>query len=207
MTMYAKKTLSLLAGASLLALAAGPAVAGTAGGNAAAETKIEGTEAVGTHANGTPKLDKVRAEGQTGAEIKADLDKAGKAVSDTAQSVAAAASDAATAAETKVRELMAGDSIDTIEGTAVRDIRGESIGEVGGVVRAKTDNDVYFVVDVGGFLGLGEREVAVPAREFTRAKGHFVLASATKAEMEQRAEYQADMYMPVEVDAEGAILN
>jgi hypothetical protein len=187
-------TLSLIAGASMLALAGNPAVAQS--------TSAETT----TNLNGTVKSDEVKADGQTGAEIKKDMDKAGEVVKDTASSVAAAASTAATAAETKIRELLEGDAIDDIEGTAVRDANGDSIGEVDEVVRGKSDNALYFVVDVGGFLGLGEREVAIPADRFTRTKNHFVLASATKAELEAHEEYMEDRYVEVDVDAHGNIV-
>lgn len=187
-------TLSLIAGASMLALAGNPAVAQS--------TSAETT----TNLNGTVKSDEVKADGQTGAEIKKDMDKAGEVVKDTASSVAAAASTAATAAETKIRELLEGDAIDDIEGTAVRDANGDSIGEVDEVVRGKSDNALYFVVDVGGFLGLGEREVAIPADRFTRTKNHFVLASATKAELEAHEEYTEDRYVEVDVDAHGNIV-
>lgn len=187
-------TLSLIAGASMLALAGNPAVAQS--------TSAETT----TNLNGTVKSDEVKADGQTGAEIKKDMDKAGEVVKDTASSVAAAASTAATAAETKIRELLEGDAIDDIEGTAVRDANGDSIGEVDEVVRGKSDNALYFVVDVGGFLGLGEREVAIPADRFTRTKTHFVLASATKAELEAHEEYMEDRYVEVDVDAHGNIV-
>ncbi|MDF1793641.1 MAG: PRC-barrel domain-containing protein [Thalassobaculaceae bacterium] len=185
-------TLSLIAGASMLALASNPSIAGSAS-----------TE---TNLNGTVKTDHVKAEGQTEAEIKKDMDKAGKVAKDAANTVATAASTAATAAETKIRELLAGDQIDNIEGTAVRDIRGDSVGEVDEVVRGKSDNELYFVTDVGGFLGLGEREVAIPASEFTRTDDHFVLASATKAELEKREEYNEDRFVEVKVDANGSIV-
>lgn len=185
-------TLSLIAGASMLALASNPSIAGSAS-----------TE---TNLNGTVKTDHVKSEGQTEAEIKKDMDKAGEVAKDTANTVAAAASTAATATETKIRELLAGDEIDHIEGTAVRDSRGESVGEVDEVVRGKSDNQLYFVTDVGGFLGLGEREVAIPADQFTRTEDHFVLASATKAELEAHEEYNEDRFIEVDVDADGKIV-
>ena len=181
-------TLSLIAGASMLALAGNPAIAGST--------------SVDTNANGTVKTDQVNASGQTEAEIKKDIDKAGKVVDDAANSVATAAM----ATETKIRELLEGSKIDDIEGTAVRDANGESIGEIDEVVMGKSDKVLYFVTDVGGFLGLGEREVVIPASEFTRADDHFVLNSATKAELESRDEYSEDRYIDVEVNADGTIV-
>ncbi|WP_028794304.1 PRC-barrel domain-containing protein [Thalassobaculum salexigens] len=185
-------TLSLIAGASMLALAGNPAIAGS--------TSAE------TNANGTVKTDHIKADGQTGTEIKKDMDKAGEVAKETANTVGAAAATAATATETKIRELLSGDQITEIEGTAVRDAKGDSIGEIDEVVRGKSDNVLYFVTDVGGFLGLGEREVAIPASEFTRADDHFILNSATKAELETREQFSEDRYVEVEVNADGTIV-
>ncbi|MEQ8584639.1 MAG: PRC-barrel domain-containing protein [Thalassobaculaceae bacterium] len=185
-------TLSLIAGASMIAIAGSPALA-----------QSTSTE---TNLNGTVKTDAVKADGQTGAEIEKDIDKAGKIAKDTANTVAAAASNAATATETKIREWLTGDRIESIEGTAVRDANGESIGEIGDVVRGKSDNSLYFVTDVGGFLGLGEREVAIPADQFTQSDNHFVLASATKAELEAREQYNEERFVQVTMDANGNIV-
>ncbi len=185
------KLLSLIAGTSLLALSAGPALAGS--------TSVE------TKSSTAVQTDAASADAQTGAEIKADLNKAGEAASDTAKAVGDAASDAATAAETKVRELLASNDIDSIEGTAVRDANGNSVGEVDGVVRSRVDDELFFVTDVGGFLGLGEREVAIPADEFTRAQDHFILASMTKEQLENRPEYDASRFVSVAIDATGSI--
>ncbi|SDG03363.1 PRC-barrel domain-containing protein [Thalassobaculum litoreum] len=185
-------TLSLIAGASMLALAGNPAIAGS--------TSAE------TNANGTVKTDHIKADGQTGTEIKKDMDKAGEVAKETANTVGAAAATAATATETKIRELLSGDQITEIEGTAVRDANGDSIGEIDEVVRGKSDNVLYFVTDVGGFLGLGEREVVIPASEFTRADDHFILNSATKAELETREQFSEDRYVEVEVNADGTIV-
>lgn len=185
-------TLSLIAGASLMALATSPAIAGS--------TSVE------TNANGTVKTDHIKADGQTGTEIKKDMNKAGEVVKDTATAVGTAATTAATATETKIRELFAGSKIDEIEGTAVRDANGESVGEIDEVVRGKTDGVLYFVTDVGGFLGLGEREVAIPASQFTRADDHLILNNATKAELESREQFSEDRYIEVEVNADGTIV-
>lgn len=186
-------TLSLIAGASMLALASNPAIA-------------ESKTSVETNANGTVKTDHINADGQTGTEIKKDMDKAGQVAKDTAAAVGNAATTAATATETKIRELLAGDQITEIEGTAVRDANGESIGEIDEVVRGTSDGVLYFVTDVGGFLGLGEREVVIPADQFTRADDHFILTSATKAELESREQYSEDRYVEVEVNADGTIV-
>jgi sporulation protein YlmC with PRC-barrel domain len=39
--------------------------------------------------------------------------------------------------------------------------RGEQLGDVEGVVRSAVDNKNYVVIDHGGFLGLGEKRIAL----------------------------------------------
>jgi hypothetical protein len=41
-------------------------------------------------------------------------------------------------------------------------IQGQEIGEITGLVRSRTGKELHAVVDAGGFLGIGERAVAVP---------------------------------------------
>src|SRR5690606_11275569 len=39
---------------------------------------------------------------------------------------------------------------------------GDDIGEVSGVARSRSDSELHALIDVGGFLGIGERTVAMP---------------------------------------------
>lgn len=180
---------ALLTGAALLTLSAGPVAAAGATSSTTSSTQVE---------TGSKTLNEAEKTDISGKE-------AVEATKDAANSAGKAISNAATATETKIRELFSSNEIEQIEGTAVRDTNGDSVGEVDGVVRAKSSDDLYFIVDVGGFLGLGEREVALPATSFSNAGDHFVLANMTKAELENHEVYNDSLYAPVSVDATGAI--
>jgi sporulation protein YlmC with PRC-barrel domain len=52
-----------------------------------------------------------------------------------------------------------------IEGKDVRTAAGETIGEVERVAYDPSEEAVYLVVATGGFLGIAEREVAIPLAE------------------------------------------
>ncbi|MCR9177567.1 MAG: PRC-barrel domain-containing protein [Alphaproteobacteria bacterium] len=185
--MNAKLKTALLTGAALLTLSAGPVAA------ASATTSTNSSTQVQTGSKTLNEAEKTDISGQEAVD----------ATKDAASSAGKALSDAATATETKIRELFSNGKMEQIEGAAVRDANGDSVGEVDGVVRAKSSDDLYFIVDVGGFLGLGEREVALPATSFTSADDHLVLANMTKAELENHEVYNASRYAPVSVDAAG----
>ena len=54
-----------------------------------------------------------------------------------------------------------------LAGLDVRNMEGEELGEVADVVKTAKDNRNYLVVSHGGFLGVADKEIAVP---FERAK-------------------------------------
>jgi sporulation protein YlmC with PRC-barrel domain len=61
---------------------------------------------------------------------------------------------------------------------------GHKIGEVDDLVVAPNTFVSYVIVGVGGFLGLGQKDVAVPARDFKIINKKVVLAGATKKALE-----------------------
>jgi hypothetical protein len=65
--------------------------------------------------------------------------------------------------------------------------RGERIGEIDSVVML--DEEPSAVLGVGGFLGLGERDVAVSLAELTREGENLVLDSITQNELRDMAEF------------------
>ncbi|WP_372423533.1 PRC-barrel domain-containing protein [Salinarimonas chemoclinalis] len=67
---------------------------------------------------------------------------------------------------------------------------GEEIGEVEEVV-VGADGTHYIVLEVGGFLGIGDDDVAIPMDRFAaRGDEGLVLVSMTEEELEQMAEYE-----------------
>jgi sporulation protein YlmC with PRC-barrel domain len=84
-------------------------------------------------------------------------------------------------------------------GKAVVNRNGEEIGEVERVVRRNEDGRHFAVISVGGFLGIGDKQVLVPLEEL-RAEGGKLhsTAASTEAELEGQTAYEADMYRQVE---------
>ncbi len=65
---------------------------------------------------------------------------------------------------------------------------GENIGDVNDLVLNKDGNSMLAIVGVGGFLGIGEKNVAVPVEKITVKKNEsgylFLTTSTSKAELE-----------------------
>jgi hypothetical protein len=54
------------------------------------------------------------------------------------------------------------------------------VGDVDDIIIAPDKAISYAIMCVGGFLGLGEHDVAIPFNQFKRGDGRFVLPGATK---------------------------
>ena len=67
-----------------------------------------------------------------------------------------------------------------ILGKDVYNDAGDKIGEVDDLIVAPNKSLSYAIVGVGGFLGVGEHQVAVPVSRFKQQMGKIVLRGATK---------------------------
>jgi sporulation protein YlmC with PRC-barrel domain len=67
-----------------------------------------------------------------------------------------------------------------ILGKDVYNDTGDKIGEVNDLIVAPNKSVSYAIVGVGGFLGVGEHDVAVPVSKFKQQGGKIVLKGATK---------------------------
>ena len=67
-----------------------------------------------------------------------------------------------------------------ILGKDVYNDAGDKIGEVDDLIVAPNKSLSYAIVGVGGFLGVGEHQVAVPVSRFKQQMGKIVLPKATK---------------------------
>lgn len=90
-----------------------------------------------------------------------------------------------------MQEGFSGMVVSDLVGLDVMAADGEELGEIESIVR---DGDqIAAIVGVGGFLGLGERDVSVPLSELSRsAEGDLRLSTWTKAEVDARPEVEAD---------------
>jgi Ca2+-binding EF-hand superfamily protein len=76
--------------------------------------------------------------------------------------------------------------------------QGQEIGDIDKIVKSKTDGKLNAVVAVGGFLGLGEKKVAVPLDQLSYQQGELVAQGMTKDQLEQQQAYDDQQYDVVE---------
>jgi len=72
---------------------------------------------------------------------------------------------------------------DKIMGKAVHNEKDEKIGDINDVVLASDGKAAYFIVGAGGFLGMGERNVAIPFEEIKQTGDKLVLSGYTKDQL------------------------
>jgi sporulation protein YlmC with PRC-barrel domain len=63
---------------------------------------------------------------------------------------------------------------------SVQNEQNEKVGEVVDIIVAPDKSISYAILSVGGFLGMGERYVAIPFNQLKADEGKFVLRGATK---------------------------
>ena len=80
-------------------------------------------------------------------------------------------------------------------GTNVKDTSGATIGKVEDIVLDKLSNNImYAIVGFGGFLGIGEKNVAVDLAQLSFAttdSGLKIVMDASKADLENLAAFNA----------------
>lgn len=86
------------------------------------------------------------------------------------------------------REMRAGDLI----GESIYNTGGENIGEIEDIVVNRGDNAVAALVGMGGFLGVGEKQVAVLLSDLEMRGGNIVVKDLTRTDFQRRLAYQAN---------------
>jgi PRC-barrel domain len=95
----------------------------------------------------------------------------------------------------------AGVSVSTVElrrvatgWSAKKQILGKDVyndaGEINDLIVTPDKALSYAIVGVGGFLGVGEREIAVPVGKFKQEKGKIVLHGATKEALKAAPKFE-----------------
>ncbi|MGP1394500.1 MAG: PRC-barrel domain-containing protein [Inquilinaceae bacterium] len=105
-------------------------------------------------------------------------------------------------AEAEMAELgdgtLTAEQIETLRGQDVINLQGEALGDVEEIVALKESGAVHLVVSVGGFLGIGDKDVAIPLERFRMASGErLILPDMTEEELEAGVDYSADLYTPL----------
>lgn len=83
-----------------------------------------------------------------------------------------------------------------ILGAEVVNSRGETIAEISDIVRARAGgDDLYAILEVGGFLGIGDKTVALAMDEFeVGPDGQIVLPRTTEDQLERMPPYDPQGY-------------
>jgi sporulation protein YlmC with PRC-barrel domain len=91
----------------------------------------------------------------------------------------------------ELREVATGWSAQKqILGKDVFNPAGDNIGTVADIIIAPNRSVSYTIVGVGGFLGMGTHNVAVPVRSFKLEAGRIVLPGATKDALKATPEFE-----------------
>lgn len=86
--------------------------------------------------------------------------------------------------------IAGGYSAEDLIGVDVQDANGETVGEIADLLIDGNENADRVLVDVGGFLGIGEKRVALPISDLTQ-KGDVLVSSRTEAQLEAMPSYKA----------------
>jgi sporulation protein YlmC with PRC-barrel domain len=98
---------------------------------------------------------------------------------------------------------------DALIGKKVVDKDGRKVGEIDDLVRDSKDQKIAAVIGVGGFLGIGEKKVAVPLADLQRATNAddaFVIGR-TEDELKAMPKYADDQYQRLDRNASLAAIN
>jgi sporulation protein YlmC with PRC-barrel domain len=73
----------------------------------------------------------------------------------------------------------------------IRNERGDKVGKVDDILVASDGSLSTAIIDVGGFLGMGEHRVAIPVQQFSMGeKNRITLPGATKDSLKQLPEFE-----------------
>src|SRR5262245_55652166 len=82
-------------------------------------------------------------------------------------------------------------------GTTVRNSAGDKIGTIDDLLMGNDSKVNYAVLSVGGFLGIGDRLVAIPMGDLQMAADHMVMPSATKESVSKMPKFdRSAVYYP-----------
>jgi putative membrane protein len=95
-------------------------------------------------------------------------------------------------------EPQGGISIDEVLGSTVVNSAGEEVAEIEDIVLDQNQKH-YAILSVGGFLGIGDKKVAIPLDQLQLGEDEVYLMSAqTEEQLEEMPEYEEDQYQPLQ---------
>jgi putative membrane protein len=98
------------------------------------------------------------------------------------ESTEPAAGTASTQQATRTESSFGAMTANDLIGKTVVSSNGENVGEIEDIVLNKEDKAVLAVISVGGFLGIGEKQVAVPFNDLKQGENEAILMSAASEE-------------------------
>ena len=107
--------------------------------------------------------------------------------------------EAATEAEQQAATQPQGEiSLEEVLGSSVVNSAGEEVAEIEDIVLGQ-DQKYYAILSVGGFLGIGDKKVAIPLDQLQLGEDQVYLMSAqTEEQLEEMPEYEEDQYQPLQ---------
>jgi len=75
-------------------------------------------------------------------------------------------------------------------GASVYNDNNQKVGKIGDLIIAPDGSISVAILDVGGFLGVASRHVAIPVEQFTQISPRIVLPGATKDALKQLPEFK-----------------
>ncbi|WP_370272759.1 PRC-barrel domain-containing protein [Pseudooceanicola nitratireducens] len=181
--MTSAAVLALAAPVAAQSIGAGAGVSGDAAGSIGADGA---STSIGLDSDVSASADDTGLNAQTGLTGTADAD-----VATDTEMAETDATDMPAGAE-------AGTKVGALIGADVASATGDTIGEIDDVVQM--NGETMAVVGVGGFLGLGEHDVALPLTELA-LNGETVTAMGyTRDQLEAMAEFNAETAISLEAD-------
>ncbi|BBK40811.1 hypothetical protein STVA_08310 [Allostella vacuolata] len=96
----------------------------------------------------------------------------------------------APAAQRDMGNPTTGMRVTKIIGTNVKNSAGETVGSIDDLVVREKDQVVMAVLSVGGFLGIGDRKVAVPWSELSFGTDSTITYNVTKEQLKGQPEFK-----------------
>lgn len=93
------------------------------------------------------------------------------------------------AAEMEMPHSVADMSAEELQGLTIVTATGEEVGEVDRVGHSETDQERVVTVDVGGFLGVGARTIAIPLSELEMTSDGRLQTTLTRESLETQPEF------------------
>lgn len=88
-----------------------------------------------------------------------------------------------------------------IQGKTVVNMQGDKLGKVDKLVQDRKDNSIQAVISVGGFLGIGAKEITIPVVQLQLQQDKLAWnRSLTKDQLKQRPAYQQAQYRVINKD-------